>query len=235
MLMTKAEILELYMRQSENVRELNRVKAILIKDINHHIRKSEAFQLEIKTKLLALLYTAWSEAQFVQIVYTPSGFTSSEIENIKTTKNSTGVSDGWKQMIELALRKVGEWKKSADLQNRRQELFRIVDEYIKEPSLLRNKIAHGQWLNALNRENTAINSQITTDLAALDVVEITRWFEVHRFLGFIVRDLVQSPRIGFHKNYWVNLTALENLLEKTKDWTIESKREKLQLKPIKTE
>lgn len=75
--MTNEEILELYKLQSCNVRKLNQVKDSLIKDINFYLRKSDDLQVEVKTKLLAILYVAWSEAQFIQIVYTPSGFSPS--------------------------------------------------------------------------------------------------------------------------------------------------------------
>lgn len=231
-IMTDQEIFELYKLQSINVRKLSRVQKILNKDINLYFRKSDIFQINIKTKLLALLYCAWSEAQFVQIVYTPRGFSSSEIDNIKMTKNRDGITDGWKQMIELSLKRVGNWEKNSALQNTRKKLFEIVDEYIKEPSLLRNKIAHGQWFVALNRENTAKNEELSKKLDELDVISITKSFEVHKYLGYIIRDLVQSPKRGFHKNYWVNLTFLEEYMNKTKKWDIQSKKNKLLLRPI---
>jgi hypothetical protein len=98
--MTNEEIFELYKLQSRNVRKLNQVKDILIKDINFYLKKTDDFQVEVKTKLLAVLYCAWSEAQFIQIVYTPSAFSYSEIANIKQIKDKDGIADGWKQMIE---------------------------------------------------------------------------------------------------------------------------------------
>jgi hypothetical protein len=231
--MTNEEIFELYKLQSRNVRKLNQVKDILIKDINFYLKKTDDFQVEVKTKLLAVLYCAWSEAQFIQIVYTPSAFSYSEIANIKQIKDKDGIADGWKQMIELALQKVGDWQKSSDLQNRRKELFEIVEDYIKTPSLLRNKIVHGQWFYALNRDNTAENLDLTNELANLDSVKLIKRFEVHKYLGLIIRDLVQSPKKGFHQNYWVHMTELERYLDKTRSWDIETKRKKLCLKPIK--
>ena len=72
--MTEQEIFELYVAQSENVRELWKVKESLIKDIHSYIRKNDNYQIQIKTKFLSLLYSAWSEAQFIQIVFTPKGF-----------------------------------------------------------------------------------------------------------------------------------------------------------------
>jgi hypothetical protein len=62
-------------------------------------------------------------------------------------------------------------------QNRRQEIERLVKEHVVEPSLIRNKIAHGQWEIALNRNNSAVNPAITAAIQQLDIVVIDRWFE----------------------------------------------------------
>jgi hypothetical protein len=227
--MTNEEILELYKLQSQNVRKLEQVKRNLIKDINFHLRKSDDFQVEIKTKLLALLYCAWSEAQFTQIVYTPSAFSQSEISHIKSINTIFGK---WEKMINLAIAKVGSWDKNSDLHNRKKNLHNIITKYIKEPSEIRNKIAHGQWFYALNSKNTAESKELTQKLANLDSEKLIQQFEVHKFLGLIIRDLVQSPNKGFHNNYWINLTALEEYIDKTKNRNIETRKQKLERKPI---
>lgn len=232
-LMTKEEIFQIYILQSRNVRKLGKIKKSLVREINHHLKKSDEYQVDLRTKLLALLYCAWSEAQFIQIVHTPNSFSSSEIDNIKQVKDKQGIVEGWNKMIEIALSKVGRWQKGSDLPNRKKKLLSIIKEYIQEPSQLRNKIAHGQWVVALNRENTAQNQELTQKLQTLDFVEITKWFKVHSFLGFIVRDLVQSPQKGFHNNYWTNLTELEMYLNRTKRWNTTSKKIELSRKPSK--
>jgi hypothetical protein len=233
LVMTNEEILELYKLQSCNVRKLNQVKDSLIKDINFYLRKSDDFQVEVKTKLLAILYVAWSEAQFIQIVYTPSAFSPSEIDEIKKRKKNHGLAKGWKKMVHLALKKVGKWSKNSDWQNRRKRLGEIIENYINSPTVLRNKVAHGQWFHALNTDNTAENIDLTKKLAELDFVELDKYFEVHKYLGLIIRELVQSPKKGFHQNYWVHMTALEEYVDKTRNWNIESKKSKLsKKKPI---
>lgn len=229
--MTDVEIYDLYVLQSRNVRRLKQVQASLVKDINFYLRKNNEFQVEIKTKLLALLHCTLSEAQFIQIVHTPDGFTNNEIEKIKLAKKSN-IEDGWRQMIDFAMDKVGDWNNNSDLLNRRNSLLKIISDFIISPSILRNKIAHGQWEFALNRENTKENQELTKQLKDLDVVEITKWFDIHQYMGLIVRDLIQSPKKSFHNNYWINLTNLEQYLEKSKSWTLETKKELLKLKPI---
>lgn len=225
--MERREVYDLYLVQSENVRELGKVKSNLVKDINFYIRKKDMTQVEMKTKLLGLLFCTFSEAQFIQILHTPDSFNSTEIKEIKETKNNSGIIPAWKKMIQIALSKVGNWQKNKDIQNRRIKLYEIIDKYLEPPSLIRNKLAHGQWVNALNRKNTKRNESLTEELKNLDFVEITKWFEVQRLFGFILRDLIQSPKKGFHNNYWVYITELESFLEKTKDWNFESKKKRL--------
>lgn len=230
--MTDKEIFDLYVAQSENVRALSSAISGIIKDINHQIRKSDEYQISIKTKLLALAYSAWSEAQFVQIFYTPHGFLYSELLKIDRVRNKSGISKAWKYMLALALKKVGDESRNRDLAGRLRTLIRLVDQYIEGPATIRNKIAHGQWIIALNSHNTKENPDLTRELASLDPVLIERMVKVHGFLGAIVRDLVQSPRSGFHNYYWTNIVNLENYLKKTKNWDLTSKRVRLIRKPI---
>lgn len=229
--MTDQEIYDLYVLQSKNVRRLKQVNANLVKDINLYLRKNNEFQVKIKTKLFALLYCTLSEAQFIQIIHTPNGFSSNEIEEIKSAKNRK-LEDGWKLMIAFAIDKVGDWTKNNDLEKRRDSLLQIVDNYIIKPSILRNKIAHGQWEFALNRGNTNENEELSIQLKGLDVVKVSKWFEVHQYMALIVRDLIQSPKKGFHNNYWVNFAALEQYLNSSKNWTLETKKNLLRKKPI---
>jgi len=224
--MTRKEIYDLYVLQSRNVRKLNKVKDNLIKDINFYIKRADFPQVDIKTKLLALLYSTFSEAQFLQVIHTPDGLTDTEIDEIKKIK-SRNIIEGWKLLIDLAFKRVGKVEKSGDLENRKQKLNKIIEAYIWPQSLMRNKIAHGQWIHALNRENTKENTDLTHQMSQLDIVQITKWFEIHKYLGFIVRDLLQSPKKAFHNNYWANVTELEEYLRRTKNWDFESKKNEL--------
>lgn len=233
--MNDQEILTIYMAQSENVRYLGRVIDSTLKDINLYLRKSNEFEVKAKTKILSLLYSAWSEAQFTQIMFTEHGFMFSEITDIKDHKDRHGIAEGWKYMISKALKKVGDPETNKDLRKRLDTLLSLVKEYIEEPSVLRNKIAHGQWVNALNRENTAVNQALTKDLDQLDSVDLQKRIEIHRFMGCIVRDLVQSPKAAFHRHYWTNIVNLESYMDKTKNWSLKSKKQQLLKKPIKYE
>ena len=225
--MTQQEIRDLHKIQSRNVRHLKRVFKNMTMDINFYLLKNDEFQIGIKTKLLALIYSSISESQFVQILHTPNGFSYSEITQIQTERS---IGDSWRLMLDIALNKVGDWNINADLSNRRNKIRQIISDYIENPQELRNKIAHGQWVHALNSKNTKENENTTQRIQNLNVVEISRWAEVHQYLCFIIRDLIQSPQKGFHNNYWINLTELEKYLNKSKNWTLEKRIEILKKK-----
>jgi len=233
--MTDTEIYDLYVLQSKNVRKLKKVESNLIRTINFHLNKNDAFQVELNTKLLALLYCTLSEAQFIQMVNTPKGFQYSEIEKIKNEKSRNGIVKAWEIMLDLAFEKVNSnWQENGDLNSRRIQLKGIIEKYIKEPSELRNKIAHGQWDIALNRENTKENVDKTNELRNLNVITITVWSNIHQFLGLMIRDLIQSPQVAFHNNYWSNLEKLNRFVIKSDNWTMAKRKDTLRPRKQKT-
>lgn len=215
----------IYILQSRNVRKLLKVKTSLLRDINRNSKLNNTSDVEIKTKIYSLLYSAWSEAQFVQILHTPKALFPRDIQDIEAEKQQNGIINGWKLLIELAIKKVGDANKSSDLQIRKETIINIISNHVEKQSILRNKIAHGQWIHALNREHTKESFEFTLDLNNLDYVKIDILFKIHQYLGLILRDLVQSPKKGFHHNYWTNITKLENYIQKTKSWSIETRKE----------
>jgi len=97
--MTDAEIKNIHVIQSRNVRHLKRVQKNMTMDINHYLIKNDSFQVNIKTKLFSLLYSALSEAQFTQILHTPFGFLHSEILKIQ---NQRSLVESWHLMLDIA-------------------------------------------------------------------------------------------------------------------------------------
>lgn len=230
--MNDSEILAIYKAQSRNVRYLKQVIQSFKRDINSDIRKNKSFQVETKTKLLALLYSAWSEAQFVQIAYTEKGFSGSEIKSLLNAKKN-GITKGWIEMISLAFAKVGDPNTDIELGNRLSKLLGLVASQITKPSSIRNKIAHGQWVEALNGSLNKVDSAMTGDLDSLDSVQIMRQIEIHNYLGKIIRDLVQSPTLGFGRDYLRHITALEKYAMETQGWSVATKLSELDKKPVR--
>jgi hypothetical protein len=231
--MNETAKLEIYRAQVQNTRTLSRAWNQLKRQINLALRKGDDASAQIHTMLLALLFCAWAEANFSKLIHTPYGFEIDEIDQIKSTWSANGVGSAWNKCIELGLKRVGNIGKSNYIPNARQTLSRLVKEYIISPGLIRNKIAHGQWSVALNRENDAINHDIKRSMDNLDVVLIERWQKAHQSLSSIIEVMIESPNRAFHRDFWTELASLEKNLDIMSTWTLKSKIEKIKRKQIR--
>lgn len=255
----------MFQKQTKNVQHLRKVIKQLNQDINESIQKSNTLKENIQVKLLALTYSAWSEAQFIQIIYTPNAFTTNEINSMVKI---TGIFDRWKKLIKFSFEKIekynfiekeksieilknnGETNKIALLcerfneekqliQEKKNELILLLQKYIEEPSKIRNKIAHGQWVYPLDDseiKNNEPNASLKEDehlkikLDDLNPISIMREFEVHTTLGKIIRKLIESQSKGFTQKYNPYMDELKKYLERTESYTMTIKRERLRNK-----
>ncbi len=219
--------IDLYRVHVQNVRALNRARKQMTLLVNDAIRRNNSALIVTLTKSLVLLFSAWEEANFAKLIYTPRGFSENELTQIKQAY-SQSLEQAWDKCIDLGLRKVrSNPKRSSYIPNVQKRLSQIVQEYVIDPRIIRNKIAHGQWEIALNRTNTAVNREITLSIQSLDVVIVLKWFRIFQYLSDIVEILIESPGRAFHRDYWVILGELEEYLEKTKSWSIVTKRKQL--------
>lgn len=215
--------------QTENVRELERAWSYLNRQINDAIRTKSAHAVKINTKFLALNYCAIAEAKFSKLIHTPYGLELSFISQIKSAATSCGVKAGWEKCVELTLKSVPAGP-SNHVPNVRQKLLEYIEKYIFDPSQLRNKLAHGQWENALNRENTALNALTTNEIAELNIVELYRKKTALDKLSSIIEDLIESPEKAHFNLYWNHVLELDQQMQEMGDWTFAKKAESILLK-----
>jgi hypothetical protein len=214
--------------QVENVRSLEAARKQIERAINDALRANNDAMAEVQTKLLGLLFCEWAEANFLKMLHMHSHLTLVEIQQIKKRWANCGITEGWKKCIELGLRHVpGTLGYKANV---RQRLTIIVDRYVKDPSLLRNKLAHGQWTIALNRANTAVNPATSTAMRSLTCIQVDTWFECHRRLATIMENLVGSPVRTFSRDFNFHVAELQMYLRKTAKWSVATKKQQLQRK-----
>lgn len=163
------------------------------------------------------------------MIHTPHGLTLDEIGQIKKSLNAEGVKSGWIKCAELAIRRV-DGDRSNYAPNVLRKLSSLIEEFIYDPSLLRNKLAHGQWSVALNRDNTAINAEITREIESCTVIDLYRREHSLERLSAIIEDMIESPNRAHRRDYWVHLTELEEGEREISKWTLERKVEQLQRK-----
>lgn len=220
--MNESTLDAIFAAQVENVRELERAWKHVNRDINAAYRCNQASAARYETKLLAFVYCALAEAVFSKLIHSPRAFDWGEIKQIQTEAIKRGVREGWRKAVALALRRV-DAQRSGHLENVTQVIDRLINQYIFDPSVLRNKIAHGQWKYALNRDNSSVNSDLTTEINNLDVVELYRRKEALMTLKSIVEDLIKSPNRAHQRDYWTYLVGLESKHQEMRSWTVQKK------------
>lgn len=219
--MLEADRGDVFAAQTDNVRALEQAWKHVNKSVNAAYSRSDSSSAEIHTKLLAQVYCAFSEAIFSKVIHTPNGLTLDEISQVKS-KGKQNIVKAWKKCVELSLRKV-QGKSSGHVANTQQKIFSLIDAYVFDPSLLRNKIAHGQWRIALNSNNTKINEELTNKIRAITVVDLYRYKEAFQSLFRIVEDIIESPNKAHHRDYWIHITSFEESQKDMASWSIEEK------------
>jgi len=219
----------IFSAQVENVRCLELAMTQVRRAVNDGLRKGNDPQVFVQTKVYAQTFCAWAESNFSKVIHTPHGFTLAELAEVKRTWSNQSLADGWLKAVQLGLRKVPA-QRSNFVPNARQAIERLIRQYVRDPALLRNKIAHGQWSAALNRTNSAINQEVTAALTSLNIVDVERWHGGHSRLAAIVESLIESPERTFARDYWPHLIELERFSAEAARWTLEGRIGALQAK-----
>lgn len=220
--MEEEQRMAVFRAQTANTRELEVAWAHVNRQINSLILHKQEKSVEVTTKVLALIYCALAESMFSKLIHIPNGLTVDEILQVKRETRESGVKEGWVKCAELAVRRI-DGVKSSHAQNVLKKLKELIQQYVFDPSLIRNKLAHGQWSVALNRDNDAVNNQMTNDIAALDVVELYRRKHALQNLTSILEDIVESPNKAHMRDYWAHLTTLESKQIEMARWTMQKK------------
>jgi hypothetical protein len=224
--MDEHQRLQVFQAQTENVRQLEKTWSHVNRQINALILARDNSGLLIHTKILALTYCALAEALFSKLIHTPHGFDLGYIDQIKIASDRGGIKNGWLKCAELAISAV-QGSKTSHGQNVKKKLTRLIKLYIFDPSVMRNKLAHGQWVIALNKDNTAINKDVTKEIRDLTVVELYRRKSALAKLSIILEDIIESPNKAHHRDYWGHLVEYEEELKRMSAWTMEKKMEQL--------
>lgn len=210
---------KVYNACSDNVRALLKHRRRIKILVNKAIRNKDNQTIDSLTKLYALLYSSYVEVSFIKLIHTYGAFSESEISQIQSKRN---LEEKWQKCVELLFSRINSPTNLGENANKKQKLTRILDEYIIKPSQIRNKVAHGQWVVCLNNACTDINNDTTNELQNLDFVIIDRYFSIYKQFQQCILDLSVSPKTHY-RDYYSIITNLEQYIESTKKWSMESK------------
>lgn len=226
--MDRQQQLRIFNWQTENVRKLETAFKHVRRVLNTALLRNDITLVEIQTKTLAFLYSCWTEALFYKLIHTPHCFSLVEIAQIKRQVKSAGITGGWKKAVHLSLRRINTG--AGDIPNRRQRIERLLRQYIEQPSQLRNRIAHGQWVHAMNSDGTDRNAALSDALGDIDFLQVERLKAGCTALSMVVESLIESPNKAFHSDYFSVLTQSEELLREMHGYTLETHVAKLRSK-----
>ena len=226
--MSPEEIEIIFRAQTDNVRELEVAWKHINRTINDALRNNNDKQANFQTRILGLIFCAYAEATFSKLIHTPHGLSADEISQIKK-KGKRDIVQGWLKCLRLSTLKI-ESIGSNHVPNMVQNITRLIQSYIREPSLIRNKIAHGQWVISLNRHNTSVNNEITEKVNNLNVVDLYRYKAAFDKLSTILEDVIVSPNKAHWKFYWQHVTDFDEEQRIMLTWTLENKTRELKEK-----
>ncbi|MDR3572017.1 MAG: hypothetical protein P4L81_07600 [Candidatus Pacebacteria bacterium] len=225
--------LDVYRAQTENVRALRTAMRQVHKSINAALRGRDNAAATAFSKIYALLFCAWAEANFSKVLHTPYGFKLDEIAQVQASREN-GIGEAWKKSVELGLRHLDATKRGSFRPNAQQRLESAIHTHVFDPSLLRNKLAHGQWVVALNRANEAISQEITVKIATLDLVVVSGWMRVHELLADLVETLIESPKKAFMRDWYQVVVDLDSEMNAAAARTLADHVVRLQAKDART-
>lgn len=214
---------EIFRASVLNVKDLDKQRRIITALVNRAIRERKDTDLNCLTKVYALLYSAYAEVSFLKLVHTPNAFNDSEIFQIESERN---LEEKWAKCVELSFKRLGRNSNFGEIANKKQTLNRILKNYIIKPSQIRNKVAHGQWIECLNNNCTKVNSDATLEMKQLDFVKIDRYFSIYKKFQQCILDLMLSPKTHY-RDYYVIMVELEKYIESTKLWSLETKKKQI--------
>lgn len=211
----------IYDAQVLNVRMLQSTWAQIKRSINQAYKRGDEPFANIQTKVLALVFCAYSEALFSKLLHTPNALSITQIEQIKKS-GKNNISRAWIKCIQIATSRI-DGGKGNHVPNIRKRLGEFVLKYISHPSHVRNKVAHGQWVVALNSDGTAVNNDLTNQLHDLDIVKLERMH--HAFMSFvsIMDNIIASPNKAHWMFYWDHITMYENKQQEMANWKLADK------------
>lgn len=234
--MDQEQKLAIFHAQTQNVRGLKSAMRQVHRSINAALRSDQSTTAEALTKVYALLFCGWAEANFSKIIHTPYGFELHEIAQIQQRAGADGtmikrsVVDAWRESVKLGLLRLDANKHGNFRPNAKQKLFNAINTHVFDPSLLRNKLAHGQWVIALNRDNQRVQQDLTDKISNLTILDLMAWIQAHELLAGMVETLIESPKKAFMRDWYGYVDEIERKMVLADQRTLAEHIARLKLK-----
>lgn len=187
----------MYEAASKNFREVEKALTQLERAINHSVRNNDRSSVQALTRAQLLLVSVKTEARFTKIIFMPDGLSTEQRELVLNQPNALS---RWKEAVDLSFRrhyKVRPGQTFArvldhDVLAKHHTLHDLIDNELRLLILLRNKLAHGQWVTPFNTDLTAVEGDSMRLLRTETTLSLKYRDNMASLLGHTVTDLVKS-------------------------------------------
>jgi hypothetical protein len=187
----------MYEAATKNFREVEKALVQLERAINQSVRNNDRSSVQALTRAQLLLVSVKTEARFTKIIFMPDGLSADQRSRVLGQSNALA---RWKEAVDLSFRrhyKVRAGQAFArvldhDVLAKHQTLHDLIDNELRFLILLRNKLAHGQWVTPFNTDLTAVEGDSLRLLQSETTLSLKYRDNMVSLLGHSVTDLVKS-------------------------------------------
>jgi len=207
------------MKEWQKVHRKNRAalsKAIvqMNRSLNESIQRKDKEKEYVQARCLFLLWVSWMEVSMDLILHSANKLTEAERKSIVACRREI---DRWNLCLDLCFAKHYLTGKKRSLTKinlgptafyRFQELKAILKDYIDPYIEIRNRLAHGQWMIAINSEGSGKNQDLTTRLMVLSKKELLLVkMMVKNFVNLV--NVLACSKNEFEKKYDETISKME--------------------------
>jgi len=216
---------KLYKYYVKNLKSLE----IAIKSTALSARKSISEQnknsIQSFVRLYAFLLGAWAETRLGKLLLERTGFTEDERRDV--LKEHTQL-DQWNKAVEMAFRKHFQVPRaeleppniSHTANHRYLSLKETIKVHLSPVILVRNKLAHGQWIYPLNIDASNMEHEKYILINKENLLSLQFKYSIVKTLADIIHDLVVSPPTfdrDFDQRYNLLVSTINNLNNRSYD------------------
>lgn len=188
---------KLYKFHVANLRSVDTALQRIALSLRAAVSKDDHKNIDVFTRLYALLLGTWAECRLSKLLYEPCAFTDVERDAVRDVETHL---ERWQRVVEIAYRKHYEIKKatltsktlSHSAFTRYQAIVDLLNDDLCFVITLRNKLAHGQWIYPLNDSGDDVAQEQMDSLREENVLSLQYKRSIIDSLLNAVSDLTLS-------------------------------------------
>ena len=218
---------ELYKAHVKNLRSIETGREQVYLQLKQAIAAKRLTTSDALLRVYLLLTGTWAECRLRKLLCEPNGFSDQQRAEILEANSQLS---RWQQAIEKGFRKrYGVGKAKLTLKNlkwsahqRYEALSKLLNDELRPLIEMRNKLAHGQWLRALNHAETDLAVDMIAAINQENALSAHYKGKLITHVADVVHDLV-SGGVAFERDFDAHFGLIESTASalknrKYEDW-----------------